>query len=216
MRRSVPLLLAVLLTAAACASAAPSASGPLAPTPPPTFSVPIETLGPPPSGSPSPLPTIADLPDPCHLLSPSEVGGALGVPFGAGVSSSDVDYRYCTFHSTGSYLATFVLYLPFAAEDAVDFFDPSATIEPGVGSGSQFAVKELSSPRPGADFGFFTLAGDIGVAMEYSVFGPSSSATPAHSTAPATPTPDPSAVGASIKAALARLAASVVSRLGSR
>jgi Protein of unknown function (DUF3558) len=206
----------MLLAVAACGGASPSTSGPLAPTPPPTFTVPIETLGPPPSGTPSPLPTIADLPDPCHLLSASEVSSALGVLFGAGVSSSDADYRYCTFHSTGSYQATFALYLPFAVEDAVDFFDPSATIEPGVGSGSQFAVKELSSPRPGADFGFFALAGDVGVAMEYSVFGSSSSATPAHSTAPATPTPDPSAVGVSIKAALARLAASVVSRLGPR
>ncbi|MGH2467641.1 MAG: hypothetical protein ACRDGL_07920 [Candidatus Limnocylindrales bacterium] len=205
------------LVVGACASASPSATGPGVPTPPPSITVPIVTLGSVPAATLTPAPTVADLPDPCTLLSAAEAQAALSVPFGPGVSTRDDEFRSCTFTSTGSFEATLQLYLPIRTEDAADFFDPAATIEPGVGDGSQFAAKELASPRPGADFGFFALTGDVGVALEYSAFGLRSGATPA-ATAGATPpaTPDPSAVGATIKAALGRLATTVIARLGSR
>lgn len=203
------------LAGVACSGSPPS-NVPL-PTPPPSPGLSIETLGIPPSATPTPAPTVAGLPDPCTLLDAAEATAALGVDFGAGASSRDADFRYCTFTSRGSFQATLLLYLPVRVEDAADFFDPSSTVEPGVGDGSQFAVKELGSPRPGADFGFFALSGNVGVALEYSAFGERASSTPgAGDGGTSTSTPDPSAVGATIRAALASLATKVVTRLGSR
>lgn len=205
------------LVVGACAGAVPSASGPGVPTPPPSVTVPIVTLGSGPAATLTPAPTVADLPDPCTLLSAAEAQIALRVPFGPGASSSDGVFRSCTFTSTGTFEATLQLYLPIRVEDAADFFDPAATIEPGVGDGSQFAAKELSSPRPGADFGFFSLTGDVGVALEYSAFGLRAGSGPTTTAgAASSATPDPAAVGATIKAALARLASTVIARLGSR
>ena len=209
---------AALLALGACTGTPPS--GAPMPTPPPSPGLSIETLGPLPSDTLSPAPTVARLPDPCTLVSAVEATAALGVDFGPGVPTSDADYRYCTFTSRGTFQATLQVYLPLRAEDPAEFFDPAATVEPGVGDGSQFAVKELSSPRPGADFGFFALSGDVGVAIEYSAFGSRVTPTPAGggtaATASATATPDASAIGATIKAALASLAARIVGRLTSR
>jgi hypothetical protein len=208
---------AIVAAVAGCAGGQPTTSGPTVPTPPPSYEVPIVTLGATPSATLTPAPTVRDLPDPCDLLSAADARAALGVPFGPGVSTSDDDFRTCTFTSSGPFEASLSLATPIRVEDPEDFFDPSASIVPGIGDGSQFAVKELSSPRPGADFGFFTLSGQVGIAIEYSAFG-QRSASPGAGSAGTTvaPTADPSALGAQIESAVGSLAAKVVARLGTR
>lgn len=221
-RRRVPAILAVLLSVAACAGVSPSASVPF-PTPPGTLPFPVETLGPPPSRAPTPVATIANLPDPCRLLDRTEVRAALfGATFGPGIASDDGVFRRCTFTTTGSFSATFQLALGIQAQTAANFFDPQQSIEPGLGDGSQFAGTEVASPAPGVSFGLFTLVGRVGVSATYTVYGgtppapaPTSAASasgPASTTA-ASPTTIEDARLAAIQGALTRLVRRAISGL---
>ncbi|HEX5452000.1 MAG TPA: hypothetical protein VFW86_06375 [Candidatus Limnocylindrales bacterium] len=209
--REAACLALVTALAAACAGGAVNSGDPRVPTPPASLPYPIETLGPPPSVTPAP--TVAGLPDPCDLLKPANLKSTLGIDVEAGRPGRDADYRHCIFTARPPEQATVDLYLGIRAQTAGNFFDPGQTIEPGVADGSQFALRPVESPAPGVDFGLFTLAGPIGVGIEYTIL----SAAPMDGTTPSESTPataDPDAVQAAVKQGLEQLATDVVGRLG--